>query len=192
MELGEASDNEEQRIPDIIISRSSIPDAERARNIRMLPTLEDQEEESETDLTKESGASEDDGDRSEQFRQDTQPPSDNNIEIAAASKVNDNTSSGSTSSDSSQAPQSEVRDVFSLASTKAGAAVDVFPTPNVEEYFSEYEDATEDEQMLVADQAHQFKADTAAFEHLESSTPDEQDNTDKFRENCNIIVSDIV
>ena len=184
MELGETSDNEGQRIPDIIISRSSIPDAERVRNIQMVAMLENHEEESETDSSKESGASEDDGDRTEQFRQNTQPPSDNNIEIAA-SKMNDSASNGSTSSDSSRAPQSEVRDAFALSSTKADAAVNVFPTPNVKEYFSEYEDATEDEQVLVADQAHQFKADTAAFEHLESSTANEQDNTDKFRESCN-------
>ena len=181
MELGETSDNEEQRIPDIIISRSSIPDAERARNIRLEPTLEEHKEESETDSSKELGAGDDDG---ELFRQDTQPPSDNNIEIAA-SKVNDNASSETSTDSPRQAPQSEVRDVFAPSSTKADAAVNVFPTPKVEEYFSEYEYATEDEQVLVADQAHRFKADTAAFEHLESSAANEQDNTDKFRESCN-------
>lgn len=179
MELGEKSDNEEQAIPDIIISRSSIPDAERARSIRMMPPmLEEREGESETDSTKESGASDDDeaGDISEDFKRVTQPPSDSNIETVETIKTEDNLSI--------QAPQSEVQlqDVLSPPSTKENASVGVFPAPNIEEFISEYDDATEDEQVLVADQAHQFKPDTTAFEHLESATTDEQDNTDKFCE----------
>lgn len=189
MELGERSDNEEQAIPDIIISRSSIPDAERARNIRMIPMLEEYQEESDTDSSKESGASDDDGDNFEHFKQTTQPPSDNNTETAET-KMDDNLTS-------SQSPQlqSEVHvqrdvldvpDVTSLSAAKADdASVNIFPTPNVEEFFSEYEDATEDEQVLIADQAHQFKADTTAFQHLENVTANEQDNTDKFCEGCN-------
>lgn len=174
MELGETSDYEEQAVPDIIISRSSIPEAERARNIRMVPMLEDHEEESETDSSKESGASDDVGDTNEDFRQETRPPSGNVIETV---ETKDNNAS-------IQVPTQQ-HGLDSLSgSTKTDAASNMFPTPNVEEFLSEYEDATEDEQVLVADQTHQFKVDTAAFEHLESSAPNEQDNADKFSKNC--------
>ena len=173
----ELSDNEDRSIPDIIISRSSIPDAERARNIRMVPMLGDHEEESETDSSKESGASDDDiGDNSEDFRQQTRPHTGDNTELKMDQDV-----SGTKASQSGV----HVQDTLPLSSTKEDALFNVFPTPNVEEYFSEYEDATDDEQVLVADQAaHQFKADTTAFEHLESSTTNEQDNADNICENC--------
>ena len=176
MELGDKSDNEERVIPDIIISRSSIPDAERARNIRMVPMLEDhEEEESETDSSKESGASDDVGDDS---RQQTRPHSGDKSEISEIKMDQDD--SGTKPSQSGIHEQ----DTLPLSSTKEDALFNVFPTPSVEEYFSEYEDATDDEQVLVADQVHQFKADTAAFEYLESSTTNEQDNTDKFCKSC--------
>lgn len=182
MELGDNSDNEEQTIPDIIISRSSIPDVERTRNIRMVPMLEEheeeREEESETDSSKESGAGDDDD---EDLRQEIRPPSDINIE-AAETKMDDSVTTVQAEVQASQSPVQESHDSLSLTKSQAEASVNVFPAPNVEEFLSEYEDATEDEQVLVADQAHQFKADTAAFEHLESATANEQDSTDKFCE----------
>ena len=165
MELSELSDNEERAIPDIIISRSSIPEAERARNIiRMIPMLEEHEEESETKV---SGASDDSGDNMEEFRRQTQPPTDSIIQITEAKRDQD---------DSIQALTQQ--DTLSHSSTKADAASNIFPAPDVDEFLSEYEDATEDEQVLVADQAHQFKADTAPYEHLGSTTSNEQVNTD--------------
>ena len=176
MELGDSGDNEElapeRAIPDIIISRSSIPDAERARNIRMVPMLEDHEEGSETDSTKESGASEDGGDNSEDFRQETRPHSSEVSEIKM-----DQADGGS-----SQALESAllVQDALPPSPIKEDVSVNASSTLNLEEYFSEYEDATDDEQVLVADQAHQFKADTRAFQHLESSASNEQDNANKF------------
>ena len=172
MELGDSGDNEalppERAIPDIIISRSSIPDAERAQNIRMVPMLEGHEEESDTDSTKESGASEDDG---EDFRQETRPHSN---EVSGIKM--DQADSGS-----SQALESavQVQDVPPPSPTKE-VLLSVSSIPNVEVYSSEYEDATDDEQVLVADQAHQFKADATAFQHLESSASKEQDNATKF------------
>lgn len=174
MELGDKSDNEERAIPDIIISRSSIPDAERARNIRMVPMLEDHEEESgETDSSKESGASDDVGDNGEDFMQQTRPHTgDKSLQDE----------SGTRTSQSSE----HVQNALPLSSTKEDALSNLFPTPNVEEYFSEYEDATDDEQVLVADQAQQFKADTTAFQHLDSSTSIEQD-ADKFCKLCTIV-----
>ena len=169
MELGDKSDNEERAIPDIIISRSSIPDAERARNIRMVPMLQDHEEESETDSSKESSASDDVGDNGEDFRQETRPHRSDKS-VTPGLEMNQDESSTKTSQSGT-----DVQDAVPLSSTKEDAMSNVFPTPNVEEYFSEYEDATDDEQVLVGDQAQQFKADTKAVQHLDSSTTNEPD-----------------
>ena len=176
MELGDESDNEERAIPDIIISRSSIPDAERARNIRMVPMLQDYEEESETDSSKESSAS----DNGEDFRQQTRPRSGDKNETPELKMDQDE--SGTKASQSSARSSEHVQDTLPLSSTKEDAFSGVFPTPNVEEYPSEYEDATDDEQVLVADQAQRFKADTTAFQHLDRTN--EQDNADKFCKSC--------
>jgi len=161
MEQDEMSDNGEHTIPDIIISRSSIPEAERTRNIRMVPMLEDHEERSETDSAKESDA--DDNDDIENSRQEARPLSDTNITETKVDQENN-----------VQALQQHgTQDVHS--STKEDTSLNVLPIVNVEEFLSEYEDATEDEQVLVADQTQQFKADTAAFDHLDSTTAIQED-----------------
>lgn len=171
MEQDDMSDNGEQAIPDIIISRSSIPEAERARNIRMMPVLEGHEEESETDSSKESGADDDNIDNNtENLRQETRLLSGNNTDI---------TETKTDQEDNVQAPQSSTQqDTLTHSSTKENFSLSAL---NVEEFLSEYEDATEDEQVLVEDQTQQFKVDTAAFEHLDSTTI-QQDNTDTFGE----------
>lgn len=186
------SDSGEQTIPDIIISRSSIPDVERARNIRMMPVLEDQDEEGETDSSKESGA-----DDERDTEQEMQAASVSKTEmIKSKMDADDNTplladSSGILGKDHEQLQ------TLSLSSTEAGPSLSVFPFPNIEEFVSEYEDAVEDEQMLLAtgqvtEQTRQFKVDVAAdFEHLESS-PDNEDTTSKLCKNCYNLRSNVM
>ena len=158
--LGEESDGGPE-IPDIIISRSSIPESERVPNIRMVPQLSEHDEETETDSTKESGA--EDFECATSDHEEIQPTSSDaklepsTLQVSVPSKELTAT----------KEPQQVALTVPATTKDKADSPTGLFPAPNIEEFFSDDDDVSEDEQMGSEDHAQQFKADTAAFEHLE-------------------------
>jgi len=173
--LGEASDDEPE-IPDIIISRSSIPESERLQNIRMIPQLSKQDEETETDSTKESGA-EDFEDASSDHRELKLTSSNAKLETSTLQQGLDTVSVPSKELTATKEPQQDALTVPATTADKADAPSGVFPAPNIEEFFSDNDDVSEDEQASTEDHVKQLKADTAAFEHLEGiDQPNNQNN----------------
>ena len=170
--LGEASDGE-QEIPDIIISRSSIPEAERVPNIRMAPQLSDQDEETETDSTKESGAEDFEDTTSDQKEMQA---TSSNVKLEASTlqlSVEAISLPSSREIDAVKESQQDALTLLVTAGDKAAAPTGLFPVPNIEEFFSD-DNMSEDDCEATEDHAQQFKADTAAFEYLEGI--DQPDN----------------
>jgi len=170
--LGEESDGEPE-IPDIIISRSSIPESERVPNIRMVPQLSEHDEETETDSNKESGA-EDFEDATGDYKPTS---SDAKLEPSTLQQGVDTVSVPNKELTTTKELQQDALTVPATTKDKEDAPTGLFPAPNIEEFFSDDDVVSEDEQLGTEDHAQQFKADTAAFEHLEGiDLPNSQNN----------------
>ena len=132
----------------------------------MVPQLSEHDEETETDSTKESGA--EDFECATSDHEEIQPTSsDAKLEPSTLQQGLDIVSVPSEELTATKEPQQDALTVPATTKDKADAPTGLFPAPNIEEFFSDDDDVSEDEQVGSEDHAQQFKADTAAFEHLE-------------------------